>query len=361
MSGAGEVLGPADRAAVDALIDEMHRADDLETFVEVVLVGLQRLIPSIAVAYGEVNPSSGDIVYRPLPEPGEAMLETLLSVMRDQLAANPLIQHFLRTGDTRAVMWSDLPEAYREFRRTEAYATFFGSRGVESQLAVALPAPEGIVCAFGLSRGPEGFSERDRAILNALRPHLVATHRALQSQQEAERWRSVLAAEGWAVVLVDAAGVVVPSVPGRPEPALHIGFPLEPGKALPEPLRSEIAQAVGGYHPTQLAARAGPIRVEAAGVDFEGWIVPSPIPPHVVLIRPRGVDRAALARMGLTARQIDVAVALAQGGTNRQIAACLGMAEATVKKHLEHIFAVLGVDNRAAAVAAIRSARTAAR
>ncbi len=357
MSVGEPTLGTDDRAAVDALVEEMHQADDMDGFLETVLVGLQRLVPSITVAYAEVNPATGAIIYRPLPEPAEVAAEEVLAALGDQLAANPLVGHFLRTGDTRAVMWSDLPDEFEEFRRTPAYRAFFAPRGIESQLAVALPVPDGLVAGFGLSRGPEGFSERDRLVLNTLRPHLAAAHRAIQSRQEAQHWKTVLTAEGWAVVLVDANGVVVPSVPDGPEPALGIGFPLEPGEPLPEPLAAAVVSVVGGYDAGELTSRAGPIRVEAAGADFDAWVVPSPIPPHVVLVKPRGVDRRALARVGLSARQVDVAVVLAEGGTNRQIAARLGMAEATVKKHLEHIFAVLGVDNRAAAVAAIRSAR----
>jgi DNA-binding CsgD family transcriptional regulator len=41
----------------------------------------------------------------------------------------------------------------------------------------------------------------------------------------------------------------------------------------------------------------------------------------------------------------------AQGKSNPEIAAILGSGEGTIRKHLEHVFAKLGVENRAAAAA----------
>ena len=49
----------------------------------------------------------------------------------------------------------------------------------------------------------------------------------------------------------------------------------------------------------------------------------------------------------LTPTEHQVVVLVAQGLTNAQIAARLLMGRATVKTHLEHVFAKLGVRNRA--------------
>jgi DNA-binding NarL/FixJ family response regulator len=53
--------------------------------------------------------------------------------------------------------------------------------------------------------------------------------------------------------------------------------------------------------------------------------------------------------MRLTARQVDVLRLVAEGKTDRQIAAELILSEKTVGRHLENIFARLGVSSRAAA------------
>lgn len=51
----------------------------------------------------------------------------------------------------------------------------------------------------------------------------------------------------------------------------------------------------------------------------------------------------------LTAREAEVLYWLAQGKINRDIAAIVGASPATVKKHLERIYAKLGVETRTAA------------
>jgi DNA-binding NarL/FixJ family response regulator len=54
----------------------------------------------------------------------------------------------------------------------------------------------------------------------------------------------------------------------------------------------------------------------------------------------------------LTSREIEVLGLVATGSSNADIAAALFISEATVKTHLLHVFAKLGVDDRTAAVVA---------
>jgi ATP/maltotriose-dependent transcriptional regulator MalT len=54
----------------------------------------------------------------------------------------------------------------------------------------------------------------------------------------------------------------------------------------------------------------------------------------------------------LSQRELEVLSLVAAGSTNRETAARLFISEATVKTHLLHIYAKLGVTDRAAAVAA---------
>ncbi|MFI7452724.1 response regulator [Nonomuraea sp. NPDC049714] len=53
----------------------------------------------------------------------------------------------------------------------------------------------------------------------------------------------------------------------------------------------------------------------------------------------------------LSARELEVLRLIAQGSTNREAARSLFISEATVKSHVLHIYAKLGVNDRAAAVA----------
>jgi DNA-binding NarL/FixJ family response regulator len=56
-----------------------------------------------------------------------------------------------------------------------------------------------------------------------------------------------------------------------------------------------------------------------------------------------------LESLGLTTRQAEVLLWLAQGKSNQEIATIVGATENTVKKHLQNIFDRLGLENRHAA------------
>ncbi len=64
------------------------------------------------------------------------------------------------------------------------------------------------------------------------------------------------------------------------------------------------------------------------------------------------VRRSTAPEGAVTDREVDVLELLAQGSSNRDLARALFISEATVKSHLAHLYAKLGVDTRAAAVSA---------
>ncbi len=60
-------------------------------------------------------------------------------------------------------------------------------------------------------------------------------------------------------------------------------------------------------------------------------------------------DPAPLKDLGLTQKESEVLLWVAQGKSNSECAVILGITEGTVKKHLEHVFEKLGVEKRGAA------------
>jgi DNA-binding CsgD family transcriptional regulator len=54
--------------------------------------------------------------------------------------------------------------------------------------------------------------------------------------------------------------------------------------------------------------------------------------------------------LGLTPREAEVLYWVSQGKTNPEIGLILAVSVATVKKHVEHIFEKIGVENRSAAI-----------
>jgi DNA-binding NarL/FixJ family response regulator len=63
--------------------------------------------------------------------------------------------------------------------------------------------------------------------------------------------------------------------------------------------------------------------------------------------------------LGLTEREMQVVRLAAEGKTNREIAEVLILSDKTIKRHLDNVFAKLGVSSRTAAAAALlRSEQT---
>ncbi|MEV4975108.1 response regulator transcription factor [Streptomyces scopuliridis] len=81
----------------------------------------------------------------------------------------------------------------------------------------------------------------------------------------------------------------------------------------------------------------------------DGRTVLSPAVATRLVSRVRGP--AAAGKEPLSAREREVLELVAKGTSNREIAAELFISEATVKTHLTHLYAKLGVKDRAAAVA----------
>jgi DNA-binding CsgD family transcriptional regulator len=96
-----------------------------------------------------------------------------------------------RTGDLRSVFQVTDFYSMREWHSTGMYCDSARPQGFEHLIEVALPEPSGPEAKSGrvarlfLVRGPgPEFSERDRAVLTLLRPHLY------QAYHDAERRRS---------------------------------------------------------------------------------------------------------------------------------------------------------------------------
>lgn len=85
----------------------------------------------------------------------------------------PIFQHRNRTGDLSAVRMSDLVDR-RQYHELPIYREYFHPDGVDNAIDIGLSASPMHYRSFIFFRETRArdFSERDRAILEALRPHL---------------------------------------------------------------------------------------------------------------------------------------------------------------------------------------------
>jgi DNA-binding CsgD family transcriptional regulator len=242
---------------------------------------------------------------------------------------NCCARHYGKLGATKLSDFMTLSE----LRRSRIYELWFRPLEVERELVVPIPSPLWHTKAliFARAKGPD-FTERDRLVLNRLQPHLSRLW-------EAARTRRVLrlalgeidgAAEhqGRGFVLLSPGGMVEFASPPAQRLLQEFFPPVAPGR-LPRALAEWLETGSD-------AAFIRPHDDRRLVVRRTG---------DSLLLEER-VDEVAL-----TAREREVLSWVARGKTNSEIAQMLWLAPSTVRKHLENVYAKLGVSTRTAAVA----------
>jgi DNA-binding CsgD family transcriptional regulator len=307
---------------------------------------LLRLVPGISASYNETNTSarrSSAVLY---PSVDPETYAHYAEVFQRHMFDNPILRYFETTGEGGVTTWSDVDPA-GEILRSPLFREFYEPRGIRSQIAFLLPAPPGIHVALAISRDGTDFSDEERALLAEARVHLVNLYR-LVSHAEASRWRdAVLADGGWSVVLVDDSGAVLESNHVAVAIGRGAGVDLSVGASL-----GRLWSAMSGPHQDRWALSRSTVPIRVGGSDaIETRLVRSPVGPHVLWIRQKSrVTEQDAVALGLTVRQAQVAVLLVDGYTNAAIAKELGVADSTVRRHMEATFDRLGVRSRAAVV-----------
>lgn len=318
-------------------VHELDALVDIGEYPAAVARLLGGLIPCQVASYNAVDPRRrrAEVV----AYPGETLFDGGEEIFAAYAHQNPLVTHTASGGDGSALCISDFI-GRRELHRTELYDYVYRSIGIEYQMAVAIGSPLRPGEVIGLTVGRDGrdFSRSERDLLEALRPHLRATLERLGERALAQ---ALLAAgpsgPGEWVVLVTAAAIVVRATPGA-----EVGLGVGPGAPLPAPLRRRL----------QGESRLGRVVLDDRPLAVR--LLPTAHPELITLVvtppgrRPRPEELRAL---GLTRRQAEILALLAQGRQSEEIARDLGLSRRTVEKHLEGVYARLGVRNRVEATA----------
>ena len=337
-------LDAPDVTALLAFISELKDLDDALAFPPRTLALLNRLIAADFVGYSVLDPVARRSKLQVFHEEGEEGvvwgqqddgMDELRELWWKIRSTHPVCGRRGKTGNwTQPLKVSDFA-TLREFRRTPIYDVFY--RGVlDYWLDMGLSATETETRVFIFPRrGGNDFTERDRLILEFLQPHLEA--RAAVVETTAVAAASLAEIEDNASC--EAHRVVLCSSQGRIEFASPTSYALlrrylgiENGR-VPAALLGQESSVLkhGGGRLTIRVASSGRLRV--------------------LLLDERNGQLECL-----TAREREVLERVARGRSNAMVARELGIADATVAKHLEHIYGKLGVRSRTAAAALVHAA-----
>jgi len=127
--------------------------------------------------------------------------------------------------------------------------------------------------------------------------------------------------------------------------------------ALPQPMLEWLEQAQKGKAGSKTTAMASFPDDEQLRLQYMGKLGPNEFLLRLAKDTSTHLPAEFSSELGLTTREGEVLSWLSKGKTNRDIAQILGLSPRTVDKHLEQIYAKLGVENRTAAAAIATSTR----
>ena len=202
---------------------------------------------------------------------------------------------------------------------------------------------------------------KPKEVMARMGVHLQGARRARQAAQQAGQARSALDAFGYASITVRlnhlGHGKLTWQTPLARD--LLLTYYGTSAPSVPEPLMSWLRKHVFGtvlqVEPPRLVIERGKRRLsfrlhqrtdeghDEGGADTGDWLI---------VMRETSEDaivEAMSLSFKLTAREAEVLYWVIKGKINRDIADILGASPATVKKHLEHVYAKLGVETRTAA------------
>jgi DNA-binding CsgD family transcriptional regulator len=239
----------------------------------------------------------------------------------------------------RALKFSDFLSK-RAFRGLDLHAYVCRPLGIDYVMKLFLPNRAGVAQGFVFDRSRRDFTERDRLMLNLLRPHLAALRTAAHN-------RRVLAAleankhSPRCVVVVRGEGLVEFAGPDARRLLRRYFGPGGEG-VLPDALQSWFGKDSRRLRATN-AFPTPSCPVTFRGADGE-------------LVVQRVGDTLLVHEevTSLTPRERQILDLVAEGDSNREIAERLYISPGTVRIHLERVYKKLGVRSRTAALARVR-------
>ena len=188
-------------------------------------------------------------------------------------------------------------------------------------------------------------------MLARIRVHL-ANARLTQSA------RAALDVSGRYLLAVNGQGRIVWATP-QAQRMLSDNLPFSSGSefALPEPMLQWLALMEKGKASTKAQTASLPEN-EQLQLQYMGKLGPNEFLLRLAKDSSADTPIEFYSEFGLTTREGEVLSWLRKGKTNRDIAQILGLSPRTIDKHLEQIYAKLGVENRTAAAAVVAARRT---
>ncbi|MBD2255503.1 helix-turn-helix transcriptional regulator [Nostoc parmelioides] len=301
----------------------------------------------------------------PIPEVG--MAAELFISQPHNFFAHPVAQHYAQTMDRQALAISDFFTESLFHCHCPLYTDFFQKFSLEDQMMIQFDVPFiGNADPFhqgqdqfiiSINRDRRNFTERDRLILNLIRPQIKQAYenRVTFNQLQQQLVQQQQATEQVALILISVDGSLK-WMTQKAQEILQRYFQLSSTTVfLPAILQRwvnhqifELVQSTKPFTPPC------PLYLESKGQRLMIRLNYNPELEQVYLLleetQPKQFSVDTLQMLGLTKREAEVLFWVAKDLSTREVAKQLGMSDRTVMKHLEHVYEKFGVQTRLAAV-----------
>lgn len=344
-------LSPMDYQVIVSALPQLYQLRDLAALPPVMLQFLSSLIPNSISTYGELIFSSRTFVMVCHPPHLREWLRQFMPAVNRYMHQSPLWQHLEKFGPDGVRLISDFL-GEDEWHRTEFYQEGCVGAGIEDTLSIPLQYSAAALSYITLNRPQRDFTERDRKVAEMVRPHLIAAYENAVAFTESQALALLStrtidkSSHGIALVDVNAHVLHINSA------ALHLlerhfeqiradGWRV----SLPEAVITWLGNQ-GGLNTRSAFERINKsrkLRLRAADAG-EGRLL--------VLFQETSAipNTGPLRALGLSPREADVLWWMSEGKSNADVAAVLHISRRTVEKHIETIYAKLGVETRTAAL-----------
>jgi DNA-binding CsgD family transcriptional regulator len=358
-------LRQRDLEASLSYLRELYAQRDPETFKRHILTTIGSVVPSESVIYVDPSvsvtvddPAGGASSWESVPAFSSPDLTEIVEIHGSYIDENPLINHYRRTLDGRAVKITDFLTR-SEFRGLGLYNDVFRRVGLDQWMTIVLPHGPLAATAVSLGRSAKDFSERDRLALNLLRPHLMQAYDNVASlarmQHESVGMKQTMEKLDRAVVVLGKAGRLQWCTERARRWILEYFGPAKDAGHLPDDLRRWVEHQRSALSDRRdIALPQHPLVIKRAGKRLLVRFLTDNLEDHHLLILEEqyialSAESLKLS-LGLTAREAEILLGIAQGKTNKAIAEELYVSPLTVKTHLQRFYRKLGVESRAEAL-----------
>lgn len=300
------------------------------------LAGLAELVPSDVLMWDRVELATGTVRHEVVPTEAEPP-GAFASIVGDA-AGHPLL--FAHASRRRAALRLSEAVELRRLSHSELYGDLLHPSGVEYCITIGVRSERREMVVAGLGRTERQFSDRDRDVLDLVRPVLEAALRDADARERLVPALAINPPAGTAVVLLDRYGEIEHSSPDAERWfGEHFGVAEHAGW-LPRTVAEWLALPP---RPPLVSVRDGRrLTVHLVAGD-----------PHALLLEEEVASfrMDALDRLGLTPRETEVlcAAAAIEGEADIVWELCLSLH--AVRDRLDHLEGKLGVHTAADAVA----------